>query len=275
MANPQSLKLTPILSTRDGTSTTKDARITNLLTEQVGEEIHFLKRPGFQIYDGASWTPLTALGAIPVAGNTVLSFAGNISNGPVAATVQNTLPVYGTMATWDPAAKSARISLSGSNLIATTDTFNTMENVTGTQFKSSGRWYCEIAFGTGIATQLIGISPATDSIADGQTPGFTAGSQGAYTLTNSGAKTHGGSQVGAYLSAWTTQVMSVLFDATSGTITFWRAGVSGGIAYTGITGAYRIIAAANGNGTTSAITLNTGSSAFTYTPPGGYTGWGV
>jgi SPRY domain len=277
VANPTPLKISTTFETRDGTSATKDSRITNLLVEPKGDETHFLKRPGYAIYDGAGWTPLPALGAIPLPGNSVLSFAGSVATGPVAATVQLTGQSFGTYATWDPTAKSAGITLSGGNLIASNPYpgVGVVMNVTGNQYKFTGKWYAELKLLTSSGTiAIFGLVSSTDDISDGIRLG-TSASQAGYGYENDAHKDHSGTQT-SYGAAWgVNDIISIVFDAGAGTLSFWKNGVDQGQAFTGIPGSHKLCSCCwNNTGTSGTIVLNAGPTFF-YTPPIGYSGWGV
>lgn len=50
MTTPRRVKVSTLLQTRDGTPANKDARLTNCIIEQDGEDLNCLKRPGYAAY---------------------------------------------------------------------------------------------------------------------------------------------------------------------------------------------------------------------------------
>ena len=73
MTAPTPLNISPILETRDGLSIDKDSRFTNMLIEIKKKELHFLKRQGYAIFDGGTWSSGPGLGATTLPDNTVLT----------------------------------------------------------------------------------------------------------------------------------------------------------------------------------------------------------
>lgn len=172
-----------------------------------------------------------------------------------------------TYATFDPAAKSARITLSGGDLTATSDGTNNSALVKATVYKSTGKWYCEFTVNSGATGADVGIansSCATSVYVGETTDGYGYGGA-------SGHKFHASNV--AYGATYTNaDVISVLFDADAGTLTFWKNGVDQGTAFTGITGAWT--PAVDGYGVIAVgYTANFGASAWAYSPPVGYAGW--
>lgn len=188
-----------------------------------------------------------------------------------------------SFATFDPAAKSTHITLSGGDLIATGDGNTGYCNVAGTLYVSSGKYYFEFTpTNNNGSTRVIGVAKSTDSIADGNAAPYT-GANG-YGYVNDGNKSHNSALV-AYGATWTNaDVIGVALDLTNGAIYFrkngtWQNGgdpTSGGsmtgAAYTGLSGSYRAVWAAAGNGGQDG-TINFGASAFAASAPTGYTGW--
>src|SRR5258706_1016276 len=133
--------------------------------------------------------------------------------------------------TFDPAAKSSRITLSNGNLTATTDGTINVENVKSTAYASTGKLYAEFTITTsGGGSDRVGLANATADLTATQ---FGADVNG-YTYLASGLKANNGNS--AYGASYTSgDVISVLFDATAGTLTFWKNGTTQGLAFTGIT----------------------------------------
>lgn len=172
--------------------------------------------------------------------------------------------------TFDSAAKSTHVTLSGGDLTGTPDGTADYLTYCGSEYLSTGKLYCEFTFASASGfTRGFGLVKSTDSIADGVLP-INAGTGVGYS--GSGNKTSvAGLQ--AYGSAYNNgDVVSMLWDADAGTVIFWLNGVSQGTAFTGITGSYRV--AVSGYQVVGG-TINFGASAFAYTPTAGYAGWVV
>lgn len=177
-----------------------------------------------------------------------------------------------TYTAFDPAAKDASITLSGSNLIATSANTTTNKSVKGDQYKSGGKWYVEIIYnksqGTGGAIGIAKVAASTATYIGNDTNGYAYLPGTGNKLTNNGSSGYGAAAVNG-------DVISMLFDATAGTLIFWKNGTTLGTAFTGITGSWALATTLSDSVGSANATLNSGASAFTYTPPAGYTGWGV
>jgi SPRY domain len=178
------------------------------------------------------------------------------------------IPVY-TYATWNPVDKSGGVTLSGANLTAAIITGPPNGgNVRSTLGKSSGKWYCEVTAATGYCD--VGIGNSTMSLGPSSYVGADANGYGYYT---NGNKYNNGIPVG-YGSTYTTgDVIGIALDMDSGTLTFYKNGVSQGVAYSGLSGTYYV---AIGNYTADADlgTANFGATAFAFpAPPGFNSGW--
>ena len=165
-----------------------------------------------------------------------------------------------TYATWDPANKSANVTLTGSNLVATTTARGSVKATLG---KSSGKWYWEfVCSGASFGNALPGVANASELVSD--YPGFSSNSVAYFNdgrkFTNSVLGTYGDS----YLAG---DNIGVALDATAGTVTFYKNGVSQG-AISGLTGT--IYPMAGGASSAIIVTANFGATAFAYTPPAGY-----
>jgi hypothetical protein len=176
-------------------------------------------------------------------------------------------------ATWNPADKSANITLSGGNLVSTNATSGSFGSVRATEFKNSGKWYCELTVtqkgDAGSDVPILGISNSSFAV----TGGNYDSSADIWAYKANGAKVNGG--VSGYGASFDTgDVISALFDADAGTLTFWKNGTTQGEAFSGISDSLAITHADFGAGTVgSVVTLNSGGSAFVHTPPEGYSGW--
>ena len=181
--------------------------------------------------------------------------------------------------TFNPAVKNANITLSGGNLVATNASFVGWATVQATDFKSSGKSYCEITmtdFGGG-ESNFVGISNSSQSVADGAFPGDSANG---YGLGESGGyKYHSGvpePYSPASVSFVQGDVLSILYDGDLGTIAFWCNGANWGTAYTGLTGSFAPTVCLYAATRPSIFTANFGDSAFVYDAEriaAGYEAW--
>jgi hypothetical protein len=175
-------------------------------------------------------------------------------------------------ATYDSAAKSTHITLSGGDLIVSNNDGGVYDyQVRATQGKSSGKWYWESTFvrqNPSYAYYVIGgVSPASESVET--YTGSLVGGNGA-SITTDGETYVNGAFTPTGWGAWTDgQVAGFALDMDAGTLKVYRnntllgtitSGLSGGTFYPS-TGTYQ------GIGTT---TTNFGATPFVYTPPAGY-----
>jgi hypothetical protein len=172
--------------------------------------------------------------------------------------VQNGVPY----ATWDPAFAAAGTALSNGNLTTTFSFYNTeIANQSLT-----GKKYWEVTAGAN--GNLLSIGIAKNTASNGGLLGADANGwawlHGGYTYNNNVAVSFNG------FTAYTTgDVVSVAFDATTGSLVFYKNGVLVGTAFTGLSGTFYPAIGGDGSGT---ATTNFGASSFIYTPPTGYSG---
>ena len=129
---------------------------------------------------------------------------------------------------------------------------------------SSGKWYCEIYIDTVGTAALPGIIPST-MIPSAGYPGSGSGGYGYYY---DGQKYTAGAG-SAYGASYTTgNIISIAFDADAGSLTFYKNGVSQGVAFSSIpAGAWFFAAGHSGSCT---MSPNFGQRPFAYTPPTGF-----
>lgn len=177
-------------------------------------------------------------------------------------------------ATFNPALKSARVTLSGGNLTAVVDASGNWASVGANFSHGIGKWYSEFTVNVAGSGVFVGVAPAAhDPTTTALNPneffcgamanhgwGYLNGDGQIYT--NAVGSAYGATYIGG-------AVISVLYDADAGTLTFWKNGTSQGTAVTGITGSITFYIALN---TSAQITANFGASAFAHTPPAGYVG---
>ena len=154
-------------------------------------------------------------------------------------------------------------SLSSGNL----NSSQTYQGFPSTIAMSSGQWYWEITGLTNTSSNnmRIGIAPLGYTVGTG-TPGDLTGS---YAYAANALKGSSGTYVSYGATYTDNDVIGVAFDATNGTLTFYKNGTSQGTAYTGISGTFFAL---TGSGSSATMTMcaNFGQRGFAYTPPTGF-----
>jgi len=165
---------------------------------------------------------------------------------------------------FNPADKDAHVTLSGANLIATSDGVQSFASVRGTVGKTTGKWYFEMTIGTIEVFVGIGNSSATLSSyagSDGNAWGW---------WTNNGNLYHSGSN--SLLSVFGAgDVVGVAFEPGA-TLQFYKNGSAVGspIDISSLTGTVYPMATVCFFGTAGAVTLNESPAS----PPSGYSAIG-
>jgi hypothetical protein len=164
--------------------------------------------------------------------------------------------------TWNPADKNADITLSGSDLIATSNA--SLASVRGTQGRSSGKYYFELTAGGPDQVSLGGAANASASLST-----YPGGDANGYGFFYFNSTTYPGG--GAMPAQVTTLPVGIWLDA--GVLKFVIENQVGPNAWTGLSGDYYPMWAANttANGTRTG-TLNV--STFVNDLPSGATAWG-
>ena len=123
---------------------------------------------------------------------------------------------------------------------------------------SSGKFYFEVVYSASGTGQLAGIrKPGARNYND------------SYIYVGTGNKyTDGGSSASYGATLAHGDVIGTAFDATNGTLTFYKNGVSQGTAFTGISGTYSFFVGSFGTAPTGIV--NFGQRPFAYTPPTGF-----
>jgi hypothetical protein len=166
-------------------------------------------------------------------------------------------------ATLNPLSQSTGGSAVPSNGNLTLSQATNNIQVTSTIGMSSGKWYYEHGITALGGENSVGIGP----FAVASAAGTTTGQYGYYFNGNkyiSGA-------ISAYGASYTTgDIIGVAYDADTGSLTFYKNGVSQGVATTGITGTMFALAATRSAGGQNTSDLNFGQRPFSYTPPTGF-----
>jgi hypothetical protein len=172
----------------------------------------------------------------------------------------------GNYCTWNPLDKSSQVTLTNGNLNATS-TVADWRAVAGTFGMSTGKWYWEVTV-TGATYHLIGIAKAGVNFAS--YVGSDANGWGYYA--QSGTYNNGSYINTSTFASYTTgDVIGVAFDASAGSLYFYKNGTaqnSGNAAYTGLTSGPYFPATSHFSSTSS--DANFGQRPFAYTPPSGF-----
>lgn len=151
---------------------------------------------------------------------------------------------------------------------------------------TSGKWYCEIRPTAGTSIQ-VGLMTGTGA------NGFLGSTVNSWGYNQSSGNKFNNGTGSSYGAAFANgDVISVLFDADTGSLSFWKNGVDQGVAFTGLTSGPYYFAVGNGTpgGSTVDQDINTGQDAtffgaesgggfyrddngvgeFNYKPPAGY-----
>jgi hypothetical protein len=194
---------------------------------------------------------------------------------------------YGTASsvTWNPSDKSARVTLSGANLIArkTSGTTSTWDMARATLGRSSGKHYFEIrCVRTSGADSNIIVGIANSSAALDTAAGFPGGNTNGYGIYVLNGNKYYNATPTAYSSAWDADtVIGVAVDFTGGKVWManentWGGGgdpaAGTGEAFSGISGTF-FPAASMLNVNVYECTGRFSAASFTYSPPSGFSAW--
>jgi hypothetical protein len=189
--------------------------------------------------------------------------------------------VRGNYCTWNSAAQSTvangTVTRSNGNLESTDGGTTYSLASFGTMSVSSGKWYWEVTLTTaGGSAANMGIVDTSKKLIAGTAAdahfGFTYGQNGNKT----DGRTYGGSVfstngVTAYGASYAaSDVIGVALNLDVGEVTFYKNGVSQGVAFTGISGQFAPAVGDAQNATSYTWTLNAGQRAFAYTAPSGF-----
>lgn len=164
--------------------------------------------------------------------------------------------------TWNPNDKGSLVVLSNNNMTASTTAQNS--SVRATEGVVEGKWYWENTVNANNNAQIGIMSERLSTSAN------NISSVDAMFYVSSGVKYNGTSS--SYGASYTTNdTIGVALDLDIGTITFYKNGVSQGIAYTTAKNLGKVFPFMCGsNGSTTTITVNFGNEPFKYPIPNGY-----
>lgn len=163
---------------------------------------------------------------------------------------------------------SGNITFSKANIALTIGVNFQWRSATATMSVASGKWYWEVTKtnSTTSGDAMLGIVADTVNISGNY---YFAQSALGYSYIDGGNKINSASSV-AYGSSWTiNDVIGIAFDADTGQLTFYKNGVSQGLAYT-VTSGYSYYPAFGGATSIPQYALNFGQRSFAYTPPSGF-----
>ena len=168
--------------------------------------------------------------------------------------------------TWNPLDKGSAVTLSNGNLTMSSSTGHTNGNIRANNGVSSGKWYWETKVISGTYV-MIGIGNANASlIADDWT-----GNNTRMYYANGGAKYPGALAYGATYVV--NDIIGVALDMDAGTLTFYKNGVSQGVAFTDVKTMGTIVYPYQSYGSPSgtySVTANFGTTPFAYPIPDDY-----
>jgi hypothetical protein len=136
---------------------------------------------------------------------------------------------------------------------------------------SSGKWYCEMVATSLSGDAMVGIENVTSTstmyaIQNTDNTSIGRDTYGFGYLYNANKYTNGTST--SYGASWTANdVIGIAMDLDSGTLVFYKNGVSQGTAFTGLSGTFAFAVSVD-TGTT--LNCNFGQQPWTYTPPSGF-----
>lgn len=181
-----------------------------------------------------------------------------------------------TEVTWNPSDKSASISLSGANLIATRDAGTTHVSVRATQGRATGKYYFELHSLSGGDT-IVGVAASTLSLSS--YAGGDAASYGYYRVNGQKLYAAAGSAFGA---TWSNgDKIGVAVDLDAGKLWFSKNGAWQGSgdpaagtspAFSGLAGTYFPVLSLYAAPAVAEGRFKV--TDFTYPPPSGFSAWG-
>jgi len=159
----------------------------------------------------------------------------------------------------------ATMNTVNANLTSTNSAGGSWQSIRGTIGVSSGKWYWE-ADAINSSYLRIGVGLQTASL----TSNYSNPTDSWTYVDTNGNKTGNGSETGYGASYTDGNKIGVALDMDAGTLTFYKNGVSQGVAFnTGLSGK-EVFPLFAGYNTSRGFSVNFGQRPFTYTPPTGY-----
>ena len=176
--------------------------------------------------------------------------------------------VRGNYSTLNAISKGSQITLTNGNLDYSHTGSTADCRVLSTIAMTSGKWYCEHTCTTTSTLFVVGIALASEAPNAGYV-GYTSNSYGYYA--QNGGK-YNNDAFNPYGASYGTSgdVIGIAFDADAGSLTFYKNGVSQGVAFTGISAGSWVFAQGDYTGDPYTGTFNFGQRPFAYTAPSGF-----
>lgn len=176
----------------------------------------------------------------------------------------------GATTTWNPSDAGATSIFSNGNLTVSVNPSSSRAAIRGTVGHSSGKWYWEVKIdsNSGGMNTVVGVANSSMPLTD-----YVGQDGNGWGYWSSGNKFHsdGGSGGTAYGATFTVgDVIGVALDMDSGTITFYKNGVSQSQAFSGLTGTLYPAISQGGTTTTTQFTADFGATTFVYSVPSGF-----
>lgn len=175
-----------------------------------------------------------------------------------------------TYATWNPSDKSANITLSGSNLVATCDGTAWFRGVRSTISQASGKHYWEYTITTwtsGVSVMSVGIGTTSATLSN--YVGQDNNAWGWYNDWTSSKIRKNAVDLNSPTAFAQGDVIGIALDLTWNTVSFYK---NNTLAYTATSVSGTLFAMVSCYNLAS-VTANFGASSLTYSPPGGYNAW--
>ena len=170
--------------------------------------------------------------------------------------------VVGNYCTWNPSDVTTQVTASNGNL----DLYSNNNNggAGATINVSSGKWYWEVTVGDG--SVITGIWDGSKSVTD-----FPGTIQKSYGYFDANGQLWNNNASSAYGDTFTAgDVIGTALDLDAGTLTFYKNGVSQGVAATGLTGSWKPALRPGNSGIPGTAYTNFGQRPFAHTAPTGY-----
>ena len=175
--------------------------------------------------------------------------------------------VTGNYCTMNPLINPTGSTFSNGNLhVVTGSTWGTFASTMATP--SSGKWYAEMELVSTSNYAICGIARTDTTFESDSYLGKFSTMYGYYAI-NGNKYNNASSQ--SYAATWGVgDIIGIAFDADNGTLTFYKNGVSQGVAYSSIPSGQYYFAGSEFNTAVGSQTWNFGQREFAYTAPSGY-----
>jgi len=172
--------------------------------------------------------------------------------------------VRGNYCTLNPLAVPYSGTISNGNL-EFSKTNTGFHSARGSIYVKTGKWYCEVKLAA--TSDVIGVAIGIMSPSSTGYVGFSANS---YAYRGSGSKYNNDTSTSYGASYSVGDVIGVALDMDAGTLTFYKNGVSQGLAFSSLSGEFTIGAGWYGTFGTAYFEANFGQRPFAYTAPTGF-----